>query len=85
MSPSEGDRLPLVLAATVPILLLRFGAEYLRFLGRRRLGVLAFERTLLEGGMPPERAGQLAQTYHEMGSLVNLLRGARLGRSRGDY
>jgi len=75
-----GDRLPLVLAATVPILALRLGAEYLRYLGKRRLGVRAFERALLEGGMPPERAGQLAQVYHEIGSFTRILEAARSAR-----
>ncbi len=78
-SPSEGDRLPLVLAATVPILVLRLGAEYLRFLGKRRLGVRAFERALIAGGMPRVRAGQLAHAYHEFGSLQTILRSVRTG------
>ncbi|TLZ71103.1 MAG: hypothetical protein E6K10_05785 [Methanobacteriota archaeon] len=80
MSPSEGDRLPLVLAATVPILALRLGAEYLRYLGKRRLGVQEFERALLEGGMPRGPADQLAQAYREMGSLSTVLRAVRRRR-----
>ncbi len=79
MMADREDRLPLVLAAAVPMLMLRLGAEYLRFLGRRRLGVQAFERALLRGGMPPDRAGQLAQAYHEVGSLSTILQAVRRG------
>lgn len=79
MMSDRGDRLPLVLAATVPILALRLGAEYLRFLGKRRLGVRAFERALLEGGMPQARVGELSQAYHEVGSLSTILRAVRRG------
>ena len=77
MMSDRGDRLPLVLAAAVPILALRLGAEYLRFLGKRRLGGRTFEQALLDAGMPPDRAGQLAQTYHEIGSLSSILKAAR--------
>ncbi len=80
MSPSEGDRLPLVLAATMPRLALRLGAEYLHYLGKRRNGVRAFERALLEGGMPRGPASDLARTYNEMGSLSTVLRAVRRRR-----
>ncbi len=72
----DGDRLPLVLAATVPVLVLRLGAEYLRFLGKRRSGVRAFHGALVAGGMSPTLADRLAATYHEAGSIPRILREA---------
>lgn len=72
---SEGDRLPLVLAAVVPVIALQLGTGFLRFLSRRRRGVRAFRRALVRGGMPRERAEALAARYHELGSLRRLLGG----------
>ena len=80
MTRSDAGGVALLLASRVPLLVLRFGTGYLRFLGRRRRGVDTFHRTLLEGGMPPERATQLADAFHEVGSLPNLIRGAAFGR-----
>ncbi len=70
---SEGDRLPLVLAATVPVIAIGLGTGFLRFLGRRRRGVRAFRTALVRGGMPREMADELAARYHEMGSLRRII------------
>ncbi len=75
---SEGDRLPLVLAAVVPVIALQLGAGFLRFLSRRRRGVRAFRRALVRGGMPREQAAVLAARYYEVGSLRRLLGDAGL-------
>ena len=80
MTQSDGGSVALLLASRVPLLVLRFGTGYLRYLGRRRRGVHTFHETLLAGGMPPDRASQLADAFHEVGSLPNLIRGAAFGR-----
>ncbi len=79
----SSDGMPVILAAAVPLLSMQLGMEFLRFQVRRKRGVRAFRRTLVRGGMSKEKAGQLAQTYHEAGSVRLLLRGAISGRSRG--
>jgi len=58
---AEGqDRIPVVLMATVPLLVMRFAMGFLRFQNRRKRGVRQFRRVLLEGGMPPPQAARLA-------------------------
>ncbi len=75
---SEGDRLPLVLAATVPVIVLSLGTGFLRFLGRRRRGVRTFRRALVRGGMPRDLADVLAARYHDIGSLRKIIGNARI-------
>ncbi len=77
----DRDGLPLVIAATVPRLAMQFGFGFLRFQVRRKRGVRKFRRALVQGGMSKPRAARLAQEYHEVGSLVKLLRGTILNRS----
>jgi hypothetical protein len=74
---SEVGGVLLAVAAGVPVLVFRFGAGYLRFLGRRRRGVRTFRDALLAGGMPPTMASRLAEAYHEAGSLPRILRTVR--------
>ncbi len=78
---TDGDRLPVVLMAALPGLTLRFGVEFLRLQSRRKRGVRRFRRALLEAGMDPRQAAALAQRYHDVGSIRQLLQG-RLGASR---
>ena len=78
---AEGDRLPLVIAAYVPVLVVSVSAGVLRFLGKRRRGVRAFRRALRAGGMPRAQAAVLAERYHAIGSIPNLVRAVRW---RGD-
>jgi len=70
---AEGDRLPLVLATRIPILVVSMGAGFLRFLGRRRRGVRAFRRALRASGMPRAHAAQLVERYEEMGSIRKIM------------
>lgn len=76
------DPLPVVLMATVPVLAVRFAVGFLRFQSRRKRGVRQFRRVLIEGGMTPSQAARLAQTYHEAGSLREILRGTFPGPAR---
>ncbi len=71
----RGDRLPVVLMATLPGLMVRVGVVFLRFQSERKRGVRRFRRTLVAGGMPPDGAARLAQAYHEAGSLRGILGG----------
>lgn len=76
MGSARGNDTILVLTASVPVLALRLGATYLRFLARRRRGVRTFERALRSGGMPKEDAAKLAETYMSAGSLRGLIQSA---------
>lgn len=80
MRTTSNDRLPLALAATIPVLVVRVGLGFLRFQGKRRRGAHAFESALLAGGLPRARAAQLTQQYHDAGSLRKILRGTALAR-----
>ena len=77
----ERSGLPVVIAAAVPLIAMQVGVGFLRFQMHRKRGVRKFRRMLISGGMPREQAAQLAQAYHEVGSLRQLLRGSRLARS----
>lgn len=77
---SEGDRLPVVLMATIPVLTIKFGWGFVRFQARRKRGVRMFRNALVQSGMPHEQATRLAQTYHDAGSLTKILRGAGVPR-----
>ena len=77
----DRNGLPVLVAAAVPLLAMQVGVGFLRFQVHRKRGVRGFRRALIRGGMPREQAAQLAQAYHEAGSLRKLLRGARIARS----
>ena len=77
----DGDGLPVVLAAAVPLLAVQVGVGFLRLQVRRKRGVRGFRRALIRNGMPREQAGRLAQAYHEAGSLRLLLRGVNRSRA----
>ena len=70
----RGDRLPVVFLEALPVLAARFGWEFLRYQARRKRGVEAFRRTLLQSGMPRDRVEHLARAYHDAGSVRRLLR-----------
>lgn len=84
----SGDRLPVVLMAAVPVLVVRAGVSFLRFQARRKRGVRRFRRVLAASGLPAADADRLAQAYHAAGSLREILRsslprrGIRVGRAR---
>jgi hypothetical protein len=77
MMADRGDRLPVVLVATLPGLAIRFGWGFLRYQARRKRGVRSFRGVLLRGGMPYGSADRLARAYHEVGSVRRLLRGVQ--------
>lgn len=70
----EGDRLPVLLMASLPALAVRFGVGFLRLQSRRKRGVRRFRRALVASGMDPRQAASLAQRYHDAGSIRQLLR-----------
>ena len=74
----QGDRLPVVLMATIPALAVTIAIGLLRFQAERRHGVRTFQRALIRIGMPREQAARLAQTYHDAGSLRKMFRGAKI-------
>lgn len=78
----DQDGLPVIVMAAVPLFAVQFGVEFLRFQHRRKRGVRAFRRTLVRGGMSKEQAGRLAQSYHEAGSLRQIIRGVARRASR---
>lgn len=80
MSRAREDDTILVIAARAPLLALRLGATYLRFLASRRRGVRTFERALRSGGMPKEEAARLAESYMSVGSLRELIQSATARR-----
>ncbi|HEY7588642.1 MAG TPA: hypothetical protein VIB49_07885 [Thermoplasmata archaeon] len=71
----DQDDLPVVLMATLPVMAVRLGVGFLRFQSSRKRGVRRFRRTLLEGGMPRDQAGRLAQAFHDTGSFRKILQG----------
>ena len=81
MMARNRDGTPVVFAAAVPLFAWQFGLQFLKFQHRRKVGVRAFRRTLVHNGMPRAQAAQLAQTYHEAGSIRKFLRGAVQGSS----
>lgn len=76
MAPTR-DGLPVIFAAAVPLLAMQVGVGFLRLQVRRKRGVRRFRRELVRGGMPKERASQLAQAYHDTGSVRKILRSVR--------
>lgn len=83
MRTEERRGVPIAIAAAIPLLSLRCGLGFFRFLAQRRRGVRTFERALLAGGMPRDRAAQLAQKYRASGSLRALAKQPRLQRKAG--
>lgn len=79
MAADRGDT-AVLLAAAVPLFAVEVGVGFLRFQIRRKRGVRAFRRALRRSGMPEAQVARLAQTYHEAGSIRNIVRGA-VGRS----
>lgn len=82
MMAPDREGLPVVVMAAVPLVAVQLGFEFLRFQSRRKRGVRSFRRTLVRGGMSKEQAARLAQTYHEAGSLRELVRSALRNRPR---
>lgn len=72
----NGPGLPVVLIAVIPVVAVRLGVGFLRFQARRKRGVNSFRETLVRNGMPREQASRLAQSYHDAGSIRNVLRAA---------
>jgi len=70
---SEDLTLPVVLAASIPVLLVRLGVVFVRLKAKRRGGVRAFRRALLRGGMRPEDADRLAAQFESYGRLRSYL------------
>ena len=77
MTRTKSDlTLPVALAATVPLLILRLGVSFLRLKVKRRAGVRAFRAALVRGGMNRDAAGRLAAEYASYGRLRTYLPGA---------
>jgi hypothetical protein len=75
----RGDRLPVVLMATVPVLTLRVGVGFVRFQAGRKRGVRQFRKALVQGGLSKDQADRLAQVYHDAGSIRKILRSSLPG------
>jgi hypothetical protein len=74
--------LPVFLVAAIPVAAVRIGVGFIRFQARRKRGVRSFRATLIQNGMPRDRASILAQSYHDAGSLRRILRGPELPSDR---
>lgn len=78
---SSGIGMPVAIAATVPLLLVRLGLSFVRMKAKRRGAVRRFRRALLRGGMSPELAERFVSDYEALGRLRNYMpRGLRLPR-----
>jgi hypothetical protein len=73
MTARGGDRLPVVLLATVPVLAVRVAVTFLQLQARRKEGVRRFRRALEAEGMPRDEASRLAQAYHDAASIRRLV------------
>ena len=67
--------IPVVLAATVPVLVVRLGLTFVRMKVKRRGAVRRFRRELLRGGMTPAHADRFAADYEALGRLRAYLPG----------
>jgi hypothetical protein len=74
MMAQDREGFPFVVLTTLPRLALEIGAGFVRFQARRKRGVRHFRRELIAAGMPTEQASQLAQQYHDAGSVRRILR-----------
>ena len=76
---SSGIGMPVAIAATVPLLLVRLGLTFLRMKLKRRGAVRRFRRALLRVGMAPELAERFVADYEKLGRLRSYLpKGLRL-------
>jgi len=66
---SSGIGMPVAIAATVPLLLVRLGLTFLRMKLKRRGAVRRFRRALLRVGMAPELAERFVADYERLGRL----------------
>ncbi len=64
-----GQGIFVAVASTVPLLVLRLGASFLRMGFRIRRGASRFQRQLRKSGVQPELARRLAARYREHWSL----------------
>jgi len=67
--------MPVAIAATVPLLLVRLGFTFVRMKAKRRGAVRRFRRALLRSGMRPELAERLVADYERLGRLRSYLPG----------
>ena len=67
--------LPVAIASTVPLLLLKLGVGFLRVKVKRRRGVRTFRKALVRGGMSRETANQFAADYEALGRIRTYLPG----------
>ena len=72
---SSGIGMPVAIAATVPLLLVRLGFTFVRMKAKRRGAVRRFRRALLRSGMRPELAERLVADYERLGRLRSYLPG----------
>lgn len=71
--------IPVAIAATMPLFLVRLGVTFVRMKAKRRGAVRQFRRALLREGMSPRMADRLASEYAALGRLRTYLsRGWRL-------
>lgn len=62
-----------VVASTVPVLVLRLGTSLLRMGFRARRGASTFKRQLRKSGVHPDLARKLASRYRQQWSLRKLI------------
>jgi hypothetical protein len=77
MMAQDREGFPFVVLTTIPRLAVEIGVGFVRFQARRKRGVRDFRRELIQAGMPEDQASQLAQQYHDVGSLRQILRDRR--------
>ncbi len=65
--------MPVVIAAAVPLLLVRLGLTFVRMKAKRRGAVRRFRHALLRGGMRPEFAERLVADYEAIGRIRSYL------------
>jgi hypothetical protein len=70
---SSGIGMPVVIAAAVPLLLVRLGLTFVRMKAKRRGAVRRFRRALLRGGMSPKFAARLVVDYEALGRIRSYL------------
>jgi hypothetical protein len=75
MRRNSGIGMPVAIASTVPLLLVRLGLTVLRMKAKRRGAVRRFRRALLRSGMRPEHAERLVADYEGLGRLRSYLPG----------
>lgn len=73
MRRTRSDATPPAALAVVPVLLFRLGVSILRIKTRRRAGVRAFRKALLDSGLSPALARRFSADYESLGRLRNYL------------